>query len=282
MSILRNGLIVLGIAFAVYVLLDLGVGAIFGRPHPAIPDFNQIPALRGQPYISSDFGAEYVLNDFLDAAPDDRLLWEPLARGDLFQRRGAAADRVPITGVPPIRRAGDKPVLTVLFLGASKVYGTEVPDDLTLPSLLSQRLNALDPAHGYVVYNAGVQAVTSREELVASAIRAGSRAEARYRGPAGRRAGSCPRRLSGQARRGLGHRPRFLWPAHPRLLPAQHLSLDPRLDDGSGDQLADAPAAGPSRRSGKIRFPAPTDDRGIRGQPARAWRRWPPPMGRGW
>ena len=55
MSVLRNGLIVLGIAFALYVLLDLGVGAIFGRPHPAIPDFNQIPALRGQPYISPDF-----------------------------------------------------------------------------------------------------------------------------------------------------------------------------------------------------------------------------------
>ena len=63
------------------------------------------------------------------------------------------------TANPP---SGDKPVLTVLFLGASKVYGTEVPDDLTLPSLLSKRLSALDPAHGYVVYNAGVQAVTSR------------------------------------------------------------------------------------------------------------------------
>ncbi|HXU59501.1 MAG TPA: hypothetical protein VN710_12155, partial [Verrucomicrobiae bacterium] len=62
MSLLRNSLIVLGIAFTVYVVLDLGVGAIFGRPHPAIPDFNQIPALRGQPYISRDFGAEYVLN----------------------------------------------------------------------------------------------------------------------------------------------------------------------------------------------------------------------------
>ena len=165
MSVLRNGLIVLGIAFAVYVLLDLGVGAIFGRPHPAIPDFNQIPALRGQPYISPNFGTEYVLNDFLDAAPDDRLLWEPLREGIYFN-----VEALPPTGAhyrrtanPP---AGGKPVLTVLFLGASKVYGTEVPDDLTLPSLLSQRLSALDPAHGYVVYNAGVQAVTSREELV--------------------------------------------------------------------------------------------------------------------
>jgi lysophospholipase L1-like esterase len=164
MSLLRNSLIVLGIAFAVYVVLDLGVGAIFGRPHPAIPDFNQIPALRGQPYISRDFGAEYVLNDFLDAAPDDQLLWEPLREGIYFN-----VEALPPTGAhyrrtanPP---AGGKPVLTLLFLGASKVYGTEVPDDLTLPSLLSQRLNALDPAHGYVVYNAGVQAVTSREEL---------------------------------------------------------------------------------------------------------------------
>ena len=164
MAFLRNSLIVLGIAFAVYVLLDLGVGAIFGRPHPAIPDFDQIPALRGQPYVSPDFGAEYVLNDFLDAAPDDELLWEPLREGVYFN-----VEALPPTGAhyrrtanPP---AGGKPVLTVLFLGASKVYGTEVPDDLTLPSLLSQQLNTLDRAYAYVVYNAGVQAVTSREEL---------------------------------------------------------------------------------------------------------------------
>jgi lysophospholipase L1-like esterase len=164
MSILRNSLIVLGIAFGIYVLVDLAVGAIFGRPHPAIPDFNQIPALRGQPYVSPDFAAEYVLNDFLDAAPDDRLLWEPLRKGIYFN-----VEALPPTGAHYRRTAnpptGSKPVLTVLFLGASKVYGTEVPDDLTLPSLLSQRLNALDPAHGYAVYNAGVQAVTSREEL---------------------------------------------------------------------------------------------------------------------
>jgi lysophospholipase L1-like esterase len=164
MSRLRNSLIVLGIAFALYILLDLAVGAIFGRPHPAIPDFNQIPALRGQPYVSPDFGTEYVLNDFLDAAPDDQLLWEPLREGVYFN-----VEALPPTGAhyrhtanPP---AGSKPVLTLLFLGASKVYGTEVPDDLTLPSLLSQRLNTLDRAHAYVVYNAGVQAVTSREEL---------------------------------------------------------------------------------------------------------------------
>ena len=251
MSVLRSSLIVLGIAFALYVLLDLGVGVIFGRPHPAIPDFNQIPALRGQPYVSPDFGAEYVLNDFLDAAPDDELLWEPLREGIYFN-----VEALPPTGGhyrrtanPP---AGGKPVLTVLFLGASKVYGTEVPDDLTLPSLLSQRLNALDPAHGYVVYNAGVQAVTSREELRRLQYELDQGAEARYRSPAGRRVGSRPRRLSGQTRRGLGYRSRPFRAARPRLLPAQHLSLDPRLDDGSGDQLADAPAAGPSRRSRKI------------------------------
>jgi lysophospholipase L1-like esterase len=163
-SFLRNSLIVLGIAFGLYVVLDLAVGAIFGMPHPPIPDFNQIPALRGQPYVSPDFVAEYVLNDFLDAAPDDRLLWEPLHEGIYFN-----VEALPPTGAHYRRTAnapaGGKPVRTVLFLGASKVYGTEVPDNLTLPSLLSQRLSVLDPAHGYVVYNAGVQAVTSTEEL---------------------------------------------------------------------------------------------------------------------
>src|SRR5215471_16158784 len=138
MAMLRKGLIVVGITVALYILVDLAVGAILGQPHPAIPDFNLIPALNRQPYVSPDFAAEYVRNDFLEAVPGERLMWEPLRRGSSFN-----VEALPPTGAHYRRTANPsavpgKPVVTVLFLGASQVYGTEVPDDLTIPSLLSQ------------------------------------------------------------------------------------------------------------------------------------------------
>ena len=67
MTFLRKVLVILGITFGLYILLDVSVAAIFGQPHPAIPDFDRIPALRQQAYISPAFGREYVLNDFLEA-----------------------------------------------------------------------------------------------------------------------------------------------------------------------------------------------------------------------
>jgi lysophospholipase L1-like esterase len=57
-----------------------------------------------------------------------------------------------------------KPKVTVLLLGPSTVYGPFVPDNLTLASLLSARLNKRDPAHSYVIYNAGVFAADSTQE----------------------------------------------------------------------------------------------------------------------
>jgi lysophospholipase L1-like esterase len=164
MTFLRKTLVILGITFALYLLLDLAVAAIFGQPHPAIPDFDRIPALRQQAYISPAFSKEYVLNDFLEAVPGEPLMWEPLREGHYFN-----VDALAPTGAhyrrttnPP---AEGRPVVTVLLLGASQIYGTEVPDDLTIASLLAKRLDALDPAHAYVIYNAGVQSVGSLQEL---------------------------------------------------------------------------------------------------------------------
>jgi hypothetical protein len=54
-----------------------------------------------------------------------------------------------------------RPTVTVLFIGGSNVYGAEVPDDMTIPSQLSERLNQLDPAHRYLVVNAGVTGADS-------------------------------------------------------------------------------------------------------------------------
>jgi lysophospholipase L1-like esterase len=164
MTLLRRLAVILGITFALYVVLDLSVAALVGSPHPPIPDFDQVPALRGQPYATAQFGIEYVRNDFLDAVPDDRMMWEPLRHGAYFNVEALAPTGAHYrrTVDPP---AGSRPVVTILFLGASTVYGTEVPDDLTLPSLLARRLDALDPAHAYKIYNAGVQSVTMVENV---------------------------------------------------------------------------------------------------------------------
>ena len=164
MTFLRKVLVILGITFGLYILLDLAVAAIFGQPHPAIPDFDRIPALRQQAYISPAFAREYVRNDFLEAVPGGPLMWEPLREGHYFNVEALAPTGAHYrrTANPP---ADGRPVVTVLLLGASQIYGTEVPDDLTIASLLAKRLDALDPAHAYVVYNAGVQSVGSLQEL---------------------------------------------------------------------------------------------------------------------
>ena len=52
----------------------------------------------------------------------------------------------------------------ILLVGGSTLYGPEVPDDYTLASQLSKRLNSLDPAHRYVIYNAGVVAADSAQD----------------------------------------------------------------------------------------------------------------------
>ena len=52
----------------------------------------------------------------------------------------------------------------MLLVGGSTVYGPEVPDALTIASQLSRYLNARDPAHRYVVYNAGVNAADSTQD----------------------------------------------------------------------------------------------------------------------
>jgi lysophospholipase L1-like esterase len=160
MRLLQRGAIVLAVTIGLYVAADLAVGHFTA---PVITDATRVPALRGQPYISPDFLAEAARE------PDEwhKIDWTSLLAPSNYHGRYFNVDRLGPTNNlyrrtinPPVT----KPKVTVLLLGPSTVYGPFVPDNLTLASLLSARLNERDPAHSYVIYNAGVFAADSTQE----------------------------------------------------------------------------------------------------------------------
>ena len=121
-----------------------------------MPDLSAIPAFRDQPYASAELAAEYTEIQPFDTVPGTDLLWPALRRGQFYN-----IDKLPptnahyrLTANPPDPKA---PVRVVLFLGGSLIFGPGVPDDSTVPSILSRRLNADDRDHGYIVLNAGVE-----------------------------------------------------------------------------------------------------------------------------
>jgi lysophospholipase L1-like esterase len=152
--------IVLAVTIGLYVAADVAVGHF---TTPVIADASRVPAFRGQPYISPEFLAEAAREPGGWYKIDGTSLLEPSD----YHGRYFNVDRLAPTN--NLYRRTTNPLVTgpkliVLLLGPSTVYGPAVPDNLTLASLLSARLNELDPAHCYVVYNAGVFAADSTQE----------------------------------------------------------------------------------------------------------------------
>ncbi len=164
MRLFLRALIILAVTAGLYVAADAAFGYFMFRSPASLRDPAQVPAYRGQPYVSADFLAE------ARREPGEwrqiygtRLITPPEFHGRYFN-----VDHLPPTGnlyrrtVNPA--AGKPKLVTVLLLGGSTVYGPEVPDELTLASLLSRRLNELDHGQAYRVYNAGVFAADSLQE----------------------------------------------------------------------------------------------------------------------
>ena len=161
MRALRNAIIVLAVTLAVYVVVDLGFGLFqHYQNHLFPPDPNAVPGHRGQPYATSDFIVEALELGAVMTIPGTNLLEPQEVHGRYYN-----VDRLAPTGLfyrRTLNPAEDqRPTVTVLFIGGSNVYGAEVPDDMTIPSQLSQRLNQLDPTHRYLVVNAGVTGADS-------------------------------------------------------------------------------------------------------------------------
>jgi lysophospholipase L1-like esterase len=164
MGLVLRGTIVLAATIGLYVAADAAVGYFTAPPNTAVSnDSGNVPAFRRQPFISPDFLTEATREPGeWQLIFGDRLLAPPEFHGRYFNvDRLAPTDNLYRRTInPPVTR----PKLTVLLLGPSTVYGPVVPDDQTLASLLSARLNELDPARSYVVYNAGVFAADSVQE----------------------------------------------------------------------------------------------------------------------
>ena len=163
MRALRTTIIVLAITAGIYTAVDYLVG-IWHRHHLDMSFLEGSPAYRGQPYATEAFLREKTLEpgQWLKI-PDQALLAPTTYHGDFFN-----VDELPPTGIPYRRTinppADARPERIVLLVGGSTVYGPEVPDALTIASQLSRYLNARDPAHRYVVYNAGVNAADSTQD----------------------------------------------------------------------------------------------------------------------
>ena len=165
MRLILKAITILAVTVGLYVAADIAVGYLFTpRITQAARDPGNVPAYRGQPYMSADFLREVARE------PGE---WRQIYGTDLvtppaYHGRYFNVDELAPTGNLYRRTtnapAADKPQVTVLLLGGSTVYGPEVPDGLTLASLLAARLDDLDPARRYVVYNAGVFAADSLQE----------------------------------------------------------------------------------------------------------------------
>jgi lysophospholipase L1-like esterase len=164
MRAIRTGVIVLAVTLAVYAVVDLGFGLFQGyENHLFPPDPNLVPGHRGEPYATSQFIIEGLELGGIMTIPGTNLLEPQEVHGRYYN-----VDPLPPTGLNYRRTlnpaADNRPTVTVLFIGGSNVYGAEVPDDMTIPSQLSVRLNQLDSAHRYEVINAGVTGADSALE----------------------------------------------------------------------------------------------------------------------
>lgn len=163
--LLRTAVIVLVITAGLYTVADYLVG--LWRSHHlnvAIADGKTVPAYRNQPYMSEAFIREKALEPGeWQKVVDQRLVVPGEYHGTYFNVDGLAptGNLYRRTINPP---ADGKPERDVLLVGGSTLYGPEVPDGYTLASQLSARLNRQDPAHRYVVYNAGVVAADTAQD----------------------------------------------------------------------------------------------------------------------
>ena len=165
MRFLRVAAIVLAITLGIYLAADIAFAVLYPRfaGQPSY-DRTSVPALAQEAYASPAFLKER------GEEPGDwlQIPWQQLLSPTEYHGTYFNVDRLPPTGNlyrrtinPP---APSRPVLTVLLLGGSTVYGPESPDGETIASYLSTRLNALDPGHSYVVFNAGVMAADSSQD----------------------------------------------------------------------------------------------------------------------
>jgi lysophospholipase L1-like esterase len=165
MRFLRTASVVLAITVGLYLALDFSVGFFFpGLTYPQTPDAASIPALAQAPYA----GPEFLREAGVEPGSWVTISGEGLVAPAEYHGQFFNVDRLPPTNALYRRTinaiADDRPQRTILVVGGSTVYSPDAPDDGTIPTFVSQRLNQIDPSHRYVVYNAGVSGTDSSDD----------------------------------------------------------------------------------------------------------------------
>ena len=145
LRILRTTVIVLAITAGIYTVADYIVG--LWRPlhvDVTIAEGSAVPAYRNQPYVNADFIREKTLEPGeWRQVPGQYLVTPSEYHGVYFNidKLAPTSNFYRRTANPP---PNGKPERVVLLVGGSTLYGPEVPDDSTIASQLSKRLNLLD------------------------------------------------------------------------------------------------------------------------------------------
>jgi lysophospholipase L1-like esterase len=162
---LSHAAVVVTMTVVLYVVVD----AVFGLfveipPYASHPERLTAAAYQLESYFSEPFLREsFVQPGKWETKPGTRLLFPAEFHGKYFN-----ADRLAPTGL--VYRRTVNPAATsgkvgrILVLGGSSVYGSEVPDELTVASQFAAVLAARG-MRGHEVMNAGVSSANSAQEL---------------------------------------------------------------------------------------------------------------------
>jgi len=164
-KVLIQGAIILAIAAALYVFIDKTYGLFYPpRPYDNYSERLTSPSYVKEPYFSESFLAESFTQPGGWLTPENtRLVWPKQFHGKYFNidqdTRTSATYRRTIN-----TSAQSEDTITILLLGGSALYGSEVPDEYTIASQLSKILNQKHEQRYYII-NAGVTSVNTSQEL---------------------------------------------------------------------------------------------------------------------
>jgi lysophospholipase L1-like esterase len=162
---LRDILIIGVSSFLLYAVVDFAYGFIFPpKPYDSYKERLTSPAYKNEPYFSEEFLIEsFIQPGEWTTREGTRLVFPKEFHGKYFN-----VDILNPTGLPyrrTINKVGEaKPVRTVLLLGGSTVYNSEVPDESTMASQLSRMLNDYSD-HLFHVLNTGVTSANTTQDL---------------------------------------------------------------------------------------------------------------------
>jgi lysophospholipase L1-like esterase len=161
------------VAVIIYVVVDIVFGIIKPlKPYESNPERLTTKAYLNEPYFSEEFLIESFLQPGGWTSPEGtKLIFPQEFHGKFFNvdilPPVDATYRRTINDIPAemLERKNQKDLKKILILGGSTVYCSEVPDSLTIASILAKRLKTDRTQERYFILNAGVTSANSTQEL---------------------------------------------------------------------------------------------------------------------